>query len=388
MKIEGTAQKRIVFWLYVGFALTGAGTTLLGCILPRLIAAWGMTDARAGVLFAAQFAGSACGAILVGLNYFNSILRGYVLAIASAIAIAFWASSSRWFLFYVFGLGLGLAMTATSMFVSRLFTERRGSTLLLLNAAWTMGAVICPVVVALWSQRWATERLFLALAVSLLMVFSLIMRPHAAFFSDNRVQPGVKPGPVPLVLIFMIAVVAFLYVGVEVSVSGWMMSYVQRLTATGMASPAIAVSSFWIALVAGRALAPGLLRRISEEELLTLSIAAAFISVCLLLLNRATLAIVLGAASSGLALGPIYPLCLSRVMALANDSHNTKWVFATSGFGGALLPWMTGKLSTHHGSLRVGLGIPLLSLGIMFVLQLLSAPRGSASIQSSGQSSK
>jgi len=388
MKIEGTAQKRIVFWLYVGFALTGAGTTLLGCILPRLIAAWGMTDARAGVLFAAQFAGSACGAILVGLNYFNSILRGYVLAIASAIAIAFWASSSRWFLFYVFGLGLGLAMTATSMFVSRLFTERRGSTLLLLNAAWTMGAVICPVVVALWSQRWATERLFLALAVSLLMVFSLIMRPHAAFFSDNRVQPGVKPGPVPLVLIFMIAVVAFLYVGVEVSVSGWMMSYVQRLTAKRLQSPAIAVSSFWIALVAGRALAPGLLRRISEEELLTLSIAAAFISVCLLLLNRATLAIVLGAASSGLALGPIYPLCLSRVMALANDSPNTKWVFATSGFGGALLPWMTGKLSTHHGSLRVGLGIPLLSLGIMFVLQLLSAPRGSASTESSGQSSK
>jgi FHS family glucose/mannose:H+ symporter-like MFS transporter len=377
MKIEGAPQKRMVFWLSVGFALTGAGTTLLGCILPNLITAWRMNDARAGVLFAAQFAGSACGAILVGLDYFNSILRGYVLAIAGAIFIAFWANSSRWFLFFVFGLGLGLAMTATSMFVSRRFSERRGSTLLLLNAAWTMGAVICPGVAALWSERWAAERLFLALAVSLLIVFSLIMRPRAGLFSDNRVPAGVKHGPVPLGLIFMIALVAFLYVGVEVSVSGWMMSYVHRLTATGMASPAIAVSSFWISLVGGRALAPALLRRISEEELLTLSIAAAFISVCLVLLNRAPFAIVLGAAFSGLALGPIYPLCLSRVMALAHDSPNTKWVFATSGFGGALLPWMTGKLSAHHGSLRVGLEIPLFALGIMFVLQLLSAPRAS-----------
>jgi len=373
MKIHGPPQKRMVFWLYVGFALTGAGTTLLGCILPNLITAWHMNDDRAGVLFAAQFAGSACGAILVGLNYFSSILRGYLLAITSAISLAFWANSSRWFLFFVFGLGLGLAMTATSMFVCRLFAERRGATLSLLNAAWTVGAVICPVVAALWTKRWAAEKLFLALAASLLIAFLLMMRPHAALFSDRRVEPGVKPGPVPMALICMIALVAFLYVGVEVSVSGWMMSYVHRLTATGNASAATAVSFFWAALVGGRALAPRLLRRISEEELLTLSVTVAFFGVCMLLLNHAPLGIVLGAAFSGLALGPIYPLCLSRVMALANDSPNTKWVFATSGFGGALLPWMTGKLSTHHGSLRVGLVIPLFSLGVMFVLLLLSA---------------
>jgi fucose permease len=110
----------------------------------------------------------------------------------------------------------------------------------------------------------------------------------------------------------------------------------------------------------------------SEVHLLTASVAAALISVSFLILNRTTFGIMLGAICSGLTLGPIYPLCLARVLALAHDSLNTKWIFATSGFGGALLPWLTGKLSTYNGSLSAGLVVPLFALGTMFALQLFS----------------
>jgi FHS family glucose/mannose:H+ symporter-like MFS transporter len=379
MNIDDTAQRRTTGCLYLGFALTGVGTTLLGCILPTLMTTWHMNDARAGILFAAQFAGAAFGAVLVSHNYFGSIVRGYLLVIASAISLAFRANSSRWFLFFVFGLGLGLAMTATSMFTSRLFTERRGATLSVLNAYWALGAVLSPLLASLWNRRWAPEKLFLALAIVVAaVIFFLIMGPRAVVSSDSRVPLGVKLGPVALLLIFAIAFVAFLYVGVEVSVSSWMMSYVHRLTAAGNPSPPIAVSCFWIALVGGRAFTPMLLRWMSEVDLLTASVAAAFLSVALLLLNRTPFGIVLCTTASGFALGPIYPLCLSRVMGLAHDSPNTKWMFATSGFGGALLPWLTGKFSAHNGSLRIGLGVPLFTLALMFVLQLLSAQRSSA----------
>ena len=54
---------------------------------------------------------------------------------------------------------------------------------------------------------------------------------------------------------------------------------------------------------------------------------------------------------SGLLLGTIFPLWLSKILALANDSPRTKWAFGICEFGGAPLRWLTGN--THHGSLGV-----------------------------------
>ena len=39
------------------------------------------------------------------------------------------------------------------------------------------------------------------------------------------------------------------------------------------------------------------------------------------------------------------------MMGRGPDSRGAGWVFATSASGGALLPWLTGILSTHAGSL-------------------------------------
>src|SRR5579872_7185376 len=82
---EALNRARRIFGLHLGFALTGIGTTLLGCILPSLAASWHISDARSGMLFAAQFAGSATGALLVRQDFFAGVVRGYVLLIVSAI---------------------------------------------------------------------------------------------------------------------------------------------------------------------------------------------------------------------------------------------------------------------------------------------------------------
>jgi FHS family glucose/mannose:H+ symporter-like MFS transporter len=370
--LRDRSQTRSVGWLYVGFALTGTGTTLLGCILPSLSAIWHMNDARAGIIFAAQFSGAALGSLLVGNNYFGSAMTGYLLLITSGFTLARFGDSFSGLFFLIFGLGLGLTMTATSMFISKRCADHRGAALSLLNACWALGAMLCPILASLWIRRWAPGKIFLGFSLMLVFVFSLIILQHSGLSSPSRVPPPVKPGPVPLTLIVAIGVVAFLYVGVEVSVSGWMMSYVHRLTNSGDPLPPISVSCFWIALLCGRAVTSLLLRRMSEVHLLTASVAAALISVSFLVLSRSTFGIVLGATCSGLTLGPVYPLCLARVLALAHDSVNTKWIFATSGFGGALLPWLTGKLSAYNGSLSVGLVVPLFALGTMFALQLYS----------------
>jgi MFS transporter, FHS family, glucose/mannose:H+ symporter len=371
MQIEVPQPAPPVRWLHLGIALTGVGTTLLGSILPAFITTWHLKDDRAGLLFAAQFAGSSFGALLVSSNFFASILRGYFLLITGAVSLVFFSGSLQVFLFLIFGLGLGLAMTATSMLVSSLFAKKRGAALSLLNASWAIGAVLCPVMASLWVSRWPPIYLFLVFAATVAMTTLLIGKHRAAFaVSENRKSPTEIPRGV-LKLLLAFTALAFLYVGVEVSVGGWMMTYVHRIPDSGRLWAPIATSGFWFALVCGRALVPVALRWLSEAQVFTLSLTIAFLSTLLLLLSRALIVIAFSVILAGLVLGPIFPLCMAKVLAVTNDSPKTKWIFAIPGLGGAALAWMTGKVSAYDGSLRAGLLVPFCTLGIMIILHRL-----------------
>jgi MFS transporter, FHS family, glucose/mannose:H+ symporter len=137
---------------------------------------------------------------------------------------------------------------------------------------------------------------------------------------------------------------------------------------------AIATSSFWIALLGGRVLAPVVLLRLSEAQLFTSSLMIAFAStllLLLLLLSHSPMATIFLAAFAGPTLGPIFPLCLARVLHITNDSPKTKWVFSIAGLGGAVFPWMTGQISAYNGSLRAGLVVPVFALGVMIIIHRL-----------------
>jgi len=365
------SRSQPIAWLYVGFALTGVGTTLLGCILPALIRDWHLDDRGAGVLFAAQFMASALGALLVRSDFFRSLVTGYALLIASAVSLTLFVGSANVLLFFAFGLGLGLTMTATNMLVSRTFWGNRGAALSILNAVWGLGAVLTPAVASLWIGHGSPTYLYLPLAAALTLTLLVTGVSREAFVAESRNLPEDDGEHRSVELVSIFAAIAFLYVGTEVSVSGWMMTYVGRLPISGRAWSPIAASCFWGALILGRTLVPAVMRRLTEAQLLTSTLAIAFLSVLLLLLTHAPVAIILSAALLGLVLGPVFPLCLSRVLALMHNSADSKWVFASSGLGAALLPWLTGQVSAHSGSLRVGLLVPVFALGTMIILDRL-----------------
>ena len=373
MPCERRSRAQPAVWLHVGFALTGVGTTLFGCILPTLNVNWHLDDRHAGILFAAQFTGSALGALLVRNDFFRSLVSGYFLLIASAILVTFFTGFVEVLLFLAFGLGLGLTMTATSMLIGSTFLGNRGAALSVLNAVWGLGAALSPAIASLWVRRWPPTYLFLILAAALIVTFLLIGKNRAAFVGGRRNAAQSVNGHRQLKLVSIFAVIAFLYVGTEVSVSGWMMSYVGRLPISSKAWAPIAASCFWVALLCGRMLVPAIVRWLSEAQLLTSSLTIAFIGILLLLVSRAPLAIVLSAILAGLMLAPIFPLCLANVLTLMHDSPESKWIFTISGLGGAVLPWMTGELSAHSGSLRVGLLVPVFALGTMMILDRLGS---------------
>lgn len=367
---EARPPALVVGWLYFGFVLTGIGTNLLGCILPALSSAWSLSDSHSGFLFAAQFAGSSTGALLMQSNLYKSIVRGYVLLVLGSIAFALCRGHFAPLFLFCYGLGLGSAMTATSMIFGRMYTANRGATLSLLNAFWGLGAVACPLLATGWERMASSNSIYLGLAVAATLPLLVLGLQHRYLSQLRDEITMVSNLRTKLSLLVPLAIFAFLYVGVESSISGWMMTYVHRLPLVrGLYAP-IATSFFWIALLAGRSAAPVVLRRISESQLMMITLCMMLVSNVMLLLSYTPVVSITSASLAGLMLAPIFPLCLSRVLAIASGPSESRWVFAFSGLGGAVVPWMTGQVAWLSGSLRTGLAVPLAAGCVMLLLQV------------------
>jgi MFS transporter, FHS family, glucose/mannose:H+ symporter len=338
--------------------------------LPVLSLSWQLNDSGTGFLLAIQFAGASSGALLVRSRLYATILRGHLLMIVGAISISVCHGHFAPPLFFCFGLGLGSTMTAISMLVARICSSMRASSLSLLNASWGFGAVICPLTVTLWEHHQSASSIFLAMA-SAVTLSALLLWPHhpylSMFHDDFTSTHDFRSR---LYQLIPLGLFAFLYVGVEASISSWMMTYVRRLQISSILIAPVATSFFWIALLIGRAMAPAVLKKISEARLLTISLILLLCSNLLLIVSRTSSMSITSAMLAGLMLAPIFPLCLSRVLAVTSRPSESRWVFAVSGLGGSVLLWMTGHIAAWGGSLRTGLMVPLLASGIMLFLHL------------------
>ena len=68
--------------------------------------------------------------------------------------------------------------------------------------------------------------------------------------------------------------------------------------------------------------------------------------------------------------------CSRQLLRPRRHTADSRWILFTAGFGGSVLPWIAGFISTHTGSLRAGmLTIPAALLLMAFVLPTLREPQ-------------
>src|SRR5258708_24592799 len=105
--------------LYLEFVLTGTVPTLLGPLLPVLVKRCAMSDADAGSLVAAQFAGHFVGALFANRNLRVSILIGMPLIAIGVSAFAFSSCTLSFSCTASYGGGVGTTISRTHLVISR-----------------------------------------------------------------------------------------------------------------------------------------------------------------------------------------------------------------------------------------------------------------------------
>jgi MFS transporter, FHS family, glucose/mannose:H+ symporter len=366
-------SSRLLTVLYLEFALTGIVTTLLGPLIPLLVKRCSMSDADAGSLVAAQFAGHFVGALFANRNLRASVFAGMPLIAIGVSALAFSSCAFSYLCTACYGIGLGLTISAINLIIASRQSERRAYSLTLLNFLWGIGAVSSPVLVE-WARRHqllAPSLLGVGIAGLGLWVAMLLSGLSSPPEEETR-SAGAWYSP----SLLLFGVLFFLYVGVETSVGAWTGLYATRMPHVNDSIPASAVGCFWLALLSGRLINAGLLRRVPEHSIYRFSMAIMLAGFSLFLFSHSSLHVLLAASVTGLGLAPLFPLILSFASPVLLACRNSGWVFSSAGLGGALVPWLTGQASAGFGSLRAAFIVPASAAVLIVALSLALLGRG------------
>ena len=177
--------------LSAGFSLTGAGTVMLGVLLPTFSLRWGLRDDQAGLLLFLQFFASGLGAVFTGLHRVRSLAIGYALLATTLGLLAFNGSKIAYAAFFFYGLGLGMAMTSTSLLFSDRWGDDRAAKLEWLNFAWSAGATAGPLCFLPFLHQGNFRWLFVSMMMlSVAMLVWVVLLEH----DSPRAGPKRKSG--------------------------------------------------------------------------------------------------------------------------------------------------------------------------------------------------
>ena len=380
---QSSSNRKLVLAGQIAFLPTGILTTVLGPMLPILIARWAMNDTQAGNLFLVQFLASLVGVQLSGVllarwGFRPAFLSGLLLMACGVATIymgSLWLGLAS---VAAYGLGLGLIVPSDNLLIAEIGSgtgsgpSSRAGAVSLLNFFWGVGAVFCSLMVA-WTAAHKLLPFFLGSVALFLVLLALAMRnlpfPAAETSAESPISwRELAKSPT----IWLFAAVFFLYPGAETAVGGWIGSYVSRLGSRGAAIASMMPAFFWSALTVGRALGTAFLRYFPERRVLRAGYASGAAGIALMLWAPTLPGVIGGALITGLSFATLYPITVARLsqrFGVAARSIGAV-MFSLAALGPAVIPWMVGVISHATGSLRAGLLLPLGATVVLFLIHL------------------
>jgi FHS family glucose/mannose:H+ symporter-like MFS transporter len=402
---SSSSNRKLILAGQIAFLPTGILQTLLGPMLPILIARWALNDTQAGNLFLVQFLASLAGVQLSGLlltrwGYRPAFLWGLLLMACGVSTLLLGSSALGMAAVAAYGLGLGLLVPSDNLLIAEIGSSSdsgaasqassqsssqrsseassRASAVSLLNFFWSVGAVFCSLMVA-WTAAHKLLPFFLGSVALFLVLLAFAMRnlpfPPAATSAGSSASSSPSPSWRELAkspAIWIFAAIFFLYPGAETAVGGWIGSYVSRLGSRGAAIASMMPAFFWTALTVGRALGTVFLRHFSERNVLRAGYGAGAAGIGLMLWAPTLTGVIGGALITGLSFATLYPITVARLSHRFGVAARKigAVMFSLAAVGPAVIPWMVGVISHSTGSLRAGLLLPLGATVILFLVHL------------------
>ncbi|KXH51512.1 hypothetical protein CNYM01_07664 [Colletotrichum nymphaeae SA-01] len=263
------------------------------------------------------------------------------------------------------GLGNGIGDAAWNSWVGSLADSSH--VISLMHACYGVGAVLGPMTATVMISKaqllWHTFYYFMA---GLTMV-ELVLTPSAFWSATGSAYREENPkGPEPRESIvhetlfklpsarvtWLCAVFALGYVGLEVSLGGWIVTFMLQVRHGEEFASGMTATGFWAGLALGRVALGLVTPRVGEKRAVMLYLGAA---VCLQLLFWLIPEFFVSAITvslQGFFLGPLFPTMMVAITKLLPRHLHVSaigFAIALGGSGAAILPFVIGSQAQRHG---------------------------------------
>ena len=367
-------KRKISTFICFGIMLVvGMIFVIIGPLLAEISKTFSLTLSQSGLIFAANFIGFSVFVILGGITA-DHWGKKKVLSIAMAgiaLSLLILPLSPSFFiicLITVFTGGfLGILESMTTALVADLNPSNASFYINLTQVFFGIGAFVGPMMAGLMvSSGFSWKQCYFVLG-GLMAVMTIL-------FVADRIPSLPNPDKIEWVgfknlvtdwKFILICLCVLFYTGSEVGGWGWMSTFLEENMGFPIEKSSLAVSVFWLALIAGRVLCTSLTLKFSVRFL---TIVLAFSSVAATVLSalvRSELAIWLAITAMGLAYSSLFPL----IIAYGSSQYRkyTGTVFAllmgSGGVGMALIPFLLGLAGQY-----IGIRVAMMSPAVLFLL--------------------
>jgi MFS transporter, FHS family, glucose/mannose:H+ symporter len=341
------------------FCLLGAIQALYGPLVPGLQRAFGIDTGAVGLVFSAHGLGALSGILLPSAvrapalaSRWLSIATGLLLIGATAISIA-WTWHAMLAAAVVLAVGFGIHVVhLNSLFVAG-FGNRGMTMSQLINAAFSVGAILGPLVVGLWGEP--STRVFGGVAILALALFplSVLADRKGRSFTLTRVSPeartSVHAGTQRRSRALLIAFVALMCMtsGAENCIGGWTTTLALANGYT-FSSAANLTAMFFGSILTGRLLAAGIAHRVKPAFLVIGGIGCIVVLLAIASVEHSAL---IALVMAGFAVAPIFSATLVWLgAALPTSAHANALVIGGALIGAAFFPPLVGRIIGEVGA--------------------------------------
>jgi len=379
-------QRHQVGTYFVSFFSFGLIISTLGIALPYLAQHANVSIGKAALLFTMNSIGFLFGSLISGALY--DVMKGkYLLAIAWLIAsfTTYMLPILSTFFFMcilniLFGIANSTLVVGCNTLITRVDKEKTSSLLPAMHVVNGVGAFLTPVLFTLVIQRTGD----VVVSYHIYSAFFLFLAIFV-LFTPNHTMVKVRKSKnkdithtrhANTLSILLLALMAFVYVGSEISFNGWIFTFMKIQFPFFGGNAGYVSAAFWFFMTLGRILFTKMGNYYTVRNLMLFTISGASIGLALIACFPSMFYVVwIGTALTGFFMGSIFPFMLSFGDQTIGMSGKLSGVlFAGTSFGGMLLPYVNGQIFEKFSPAMVMISILttiLITFTIFFILRII-----------------
>jgi fucose permease len=367
---------------YLAFFSFGLIAAMLGPALPFLAVHAGASISEASVLFIAGALGFFLGSNIAGLLY-DRVKGNPVVALALTMTgtafffIPISKSILQIFLLLIFnGIGAGMVVVGSNTLLVWVRTKNLAPWMNGMHLLNGIGAFLSPLIITFSITQ--TNDVIIAYRVNgvifLLAAIFILLTPSPKI--REKLSTDFKFSRKAIISIILISASALLYVGTEVSFSGWIFSYTREILNSSNKTAGIMTSFFWGSITLGRGISITLSRKLNPEKILIIDLLGSISGISFILLfSDSAVTIAAGTIIFGISMGSFFPNLLAFTEKYIGITGRVNgFIFTSTALGGMSLPFLSGQLFQKIAPQMVMFGL-ILYLSITLLLTMINIKR-------------